>query len=58
MMQAIIAPDTPGYAPDAEARKRRSINVDKDVALNIFEFTAVIVAGIIAHNKTMQRATP
>lgn len=58
MMQAIIAPDTPGYAPDAEARKRRSINVDKDVALNIFEFTAVIVAGIIAHNKTMQKGYP
>jgi len=58
MMHTIIAPDTPGYAPDAEARKRRSINVDKDVALNIAEFTSTIVAAIIAHNKTMQKGYP
>jgi putative transposase len=58
MIHQIIAPDTPGYTPDAEARKRRSINVDKEASQNIHEFTIIIVAAIIAHNKTMQTNYP
>ncbi|KAK6025212.1 hypothetical protein OSTOST_08897 [Ostertagia ostertagi] len=58
MIHQIIAPDTPGYAPDAEVRKRRAINVEKQVCLNIHELTVIIVAAIIQHNKTMQVAYP
>jgi putative transposase len=58
MLHQIIAPDTPGHVPDAETRKRRAVNLDAEVAMNILEFTRHIVAAIIAHNKTMQVGYP
>lgn len=58
MIHQIIAPDTPGYVPDAETKKRRAVNVDKLASLNIEEFTRIIVAAIIAHNKTPQVGYP
>jgi len=58
MIHQIIAPDTPGYAPDAETKRRRAVNVDKAASLNIEEFTGIIVAAIIAHNKTPQVGYP
>jgi putative transposase len=58
MIHQIIAQDTPAYSPDAEAKKRRGVNVDSETALNIHEFTCHIVAAIIAHNKTMQTGYP
>lgn len=58
MLHQIIAPDTPGHSPDAEAKKRRAVNRDMEVALTLLEFTRIIVCAIIAHNKTMQVGYP
>ena len=58
MLHQIIAMDTPGYVPDAETRKRRGINKDREVSLNLFEFTRLIVRAIILHNKSAQQGYP
>lgn len=58
MLHQVIAPHTPAYSPDAENRKRRGAKKDKDVALNIKQFTSLIVKAIITHNKTMQTGYP
>lgn len=58
MVHQIIAMDTPGYVPDAETRKRRGINKDREVSLNLFEFTQLIVRAIILHNKSAQKGYP
>jgi hypothetical protein len=58
MLHQIIAPHTPAYSPDAENRKRRGAKKDKDVSLNIKQFTSLIVKAIITHNKTMQTGYP
>lgn len=58
MLHQIIAPHTPAYSPDAENRKRRGANKDKEVSLNIKQFTSLIVKAIITHNKTMQTGYP
>lgn len=58
MLHQIIAPDTPAYTPDADSRQRRAVNRDREVCQTLSEFTAVIVAAIIAHNKRMQVGYP
>ena len=58
MLHQIIRAETPAYVPDAENKKRRGINRDKDVCLTIEEFEKVIVRAIIAHNKTPQDGYP
>lgn len=58
MLHQIIAVDTPGYVPDAETRKRRSINKDKEASLTLHAFTQVIVRAIILHNKSAQPGYP
>ncbi len=58
MLHQIIAPHTPAYSPDAENRKRRGANKNKDVSLNIKQFTSLIVKAIITHNKKMQTGYP
>lgn len=58
MLHQIIAPDTPAYTPDADTRQRRGVNRDNEVCQTLDEFTAVIVAAIIAHNKRMQVGYP
>lgn len=58
MLHQVIAPDTPGYQPDAETRQRRSRNVDKEASLTLFEFTQVMARAIILHNKSTQPDYP
>lgn len=58
MVHQVIADGTPAYMPDAENRRRRTINRDKEAALTLREFTAVIVSAIIAHNKSAQKGFP
>ena len=58
MVHQIIAPHTPAYMPDADNRRRRATKHDKDAALNLKRFTALIVKAIITHNKTMQTGFP
>lgn len=58
MLHQIIAPDTPAYTPDADARQRRAVNRDNEACQTLHEFTAVVVAAIIAHNKRMQVGYP
>ncbi|MFN9476523.1 hypothetical protein [Acidovorax sp.] len=58
LIHQIIAPDTPGYTPDADARKRRAKNVDKEACLNIHQLETKIVATIICHNKSLQKDYP
>lgn len=58
MIHQIIAPHAPAHTPDSETRQRRSVNRDRDVALNLFEMLRIIVCAIIAHNKTPQDGYP
>lgn len=58
MLHQVIAADTPGYVPDAETRRRRRINKDKEASLTLHEFTQVIVSAIILHNKSAQPGYP
>lgn len=58
LIHQIIAPDTPGYTPDADARKRRAKNVDKEACLNIHQLEAKIVATIIFQNRSLQMNYP
>jgi hypothetical protein len=58
MIHQVIAPDTPAYVRSADNKNRRGINRDAEACLTLKEFTAIIVAAIIAHNKTMQADYP
>jgi len=58
MLPQIIAPHTPGYSPDSDNRRRRAPIHDKDACLTLSEFTTIIVAAIIAHNRTPQEGYP
>ena len=58
MLHQIVGPHAPAYSPDAENRRRRGVNQDRYSALNLEEFTSLVVKAIITHNKTMQTGFP
>lgn len=58
MIHQVISPNAPGFTPDAETRKRRSVNRDRDIALNMNEARQLILSAIITHNKSAQLGYP
>lgn len=58
MLHQVIAPHAPGLTPDSETRQRRSVNRDRDIALNTFEGRKMVLSAIITHNKSAQLGYP
>lgn len=58
MIHQVISPNAPGFTPDAETRKRRSVNRDRDIALKLNEARQLILSAIITHNKSAQLGYP
>lgn len=58
MLHQVIAPHAPGHTPDSETKQRRSINRDRDIALNMFEARKLVLSAIMAHNKSPQLGYP
>jgi putative transposase len=58
MIHQIISPHAPGHTPDSETKQRRSVNRDRDIAMNMLEARKLILSAIIAHNKSAQLGYP
>lgn len=58
MIHQIISPHAPGFTPDTETRLRRSVNRERDIALNMQEARKLVLSAIITHNKSAQLGYP
>jgi putative transposase len=58
MIHQVIAPHAPGHTPDSETRQRRSVNRDRDIAMNLQEARKLVLSAIIAHNQSPQLGYP
>ncbi|MBS0343689.1 MAG: hypothetical protein JSS56_24555, partial [Proteobacteria bacterium] len=54
LVHVIIKPGTEAFAPNAEVRKRRQVDHEKDAAYDRTDIERIFVAAIIAYNKMPQ----
>lgn len=58
LIQRSMADSVPGYEPPENVFKRRGKKYSKDACLTVDEFTSLILANIIAHNRKAMRGYP